>query len=94
MRTTEKRTNNPEWWTMGRQRIGAAPLPGLKRVRAESGLSVRKLADRVGGMSHDTIYRLEHLKQGAKPETRRKLASALKTTQTELFTPDGGELIE
>ncbi len=93
MQTTEKRTN-PEWWSMGRQRIGAVPLPGLKRVRAESGLSVRKLADRVGGMSHDTIYRLEHLKQGAKPHTRRKLAAALKTTQTELFTPDEEELIE
>ncbi len=94
MHTTEKRMNNPEWWTIGRQRIGAAPVPGLRRVRLEAGLSVRKLADRVGGMSPDTIYRLEHGKQGAKPETRRKLAFALRTTQTDLFTPDGGELIE
>jgi DNA-binding XRE family transcriptional regulator len=92
MRTLEKQ--NPGWWSIGRQRIGAAPVPGLKRVRLAQGLSVRKLADRVGGMSPDTIYRLEHMKQGAKPETRRKLAFALRTTQTDLFTPDGGELIE
>ncbi len=92
MRTLEKQ--NPGWWSMGRQRIGAAPLPGLKRVRAESGLSVRKLAVLAGGMSPDTIYRLENGKQGAKPPTRRKLAAALGTTQTELFTPDSEELIE
>lgn len=60
----------------------------------ERGLSIRELAKRAGGMSHDTIYRLEHGKQGAKPETRRKLAAALKTTQIELFTPDRGEVNE
>lgn len=66
---------------------GTYLLPGLSRLREQQGYSVRKLAARAK-MSPDTVSRLENLQRGAEPETRRKLAIALKTSIKELRTPD------
>jgi transcriptional regulator with XRE-family HTH domain len=55
---------------------GYFELPALHYWRIERGFSIRELA-RKADVTHDTIWRLEHLKRRAEPKTRRKLASAL-----------------
>ena len=44
--------------------------------RALAGLSLRKLAERCG-IHHTTLWRLEHGRAGASPETVRKLGAVL-----------------
>ncbi len=70
-----------------RMKPGTMLLPGLSRIRAERGLSIRKLAGEAG-VSHDTVWRLETLQRGAEPETRRKLARALGVGIRELRKTD------
>jgi HTH-type transcriptional regulator, competence development regulator len=66
---------------------GTYLLPGLARMRKERELSIRELAEKAG-VTPDTVWRLETCKRGAEPDTRRKLARALRTTVKELRTPD------
>ncbi len=66
---------------------GTYLLPGLARLREERDLSVRELAAKAK-MSPDSVWRLEALQRGAEPKSRRKLATALRTTVKELRTTD------
>ena len=71
-------------WT---KKAGTYYLPGLKRVRHDRELSIRELAARAR-VGSDTVWKVETLRRGAEPKTRRKLARALGTTLRELRTPD------
>jgi len=57
----------------------------LKELREERSLSMRELAERAG-VTHQTIYRLEHAegKSNVHPRTRRRLAEALGVQPREL----------
>ena len=70
---------------------GSYLLPGLKRVRLDAGLSIRELAAKAE-VSPDTVWRVETLRRGAEPRTRRRIARALKTSIAELRTPDREEV--
>ena len=80
--TPEARPKDPT-----RMKPGTTLLPGLRRVRTERNLSIRELASRAN-VSPNTVYLLEHLKSGAEPKTRRKLADALDTGVRVLWTQD------
>ena len=54
----------------------STPLPALRRLRQETGLSQRDLAKQAG-VSSGTVYRLENGLGGAYPTTVLKLSSAL-----------------
>lgn len=66
-----------------RRKPGTLLLHGLGRLREERDYSIRELA-RMAEVSPDTVYRLEHLKRGAEPKTRRALAKALGTSIKDL----------
>ena len=61
----------------------------LKELREESSLSMRELAE-LAGITHQTVYRLEHTpgKVNVQPRTRRRLAQALGVTPRELTSGD------
>lgn len=52
------------------------PLPGLRAIRQEAGLTQRELAVR-SGTGQGTVAKLETLRRGAYPRTIRKLSAAL-----------------
>src|SRR5215211_940070 len=54
------------------------PLPMLKELREDRGLSQRALAKR-SGVAHDTISQIEQGKRLARASTAQKLADALGT---------------
>jgi transcriptional regulator with XRE-family HTH domain len=56
----------------------------LKELRRERVLSLRELEER-SGVSYNTIWRLEDGRQGAHPQTIRKLAEALGVEPAELL---------
>ena len=55
----------------------------LKELRRERVLSLRELGE--GGVSYNTIWRIEDGRQGAHPRTVRKLAEALGVQPSELI---------
>jgi transcriptional regulator with XRE-family HTH domain len=55
----------------------------LKELRRERVLSLRELEER-SGVSYNTIWRIEDGRQGAHPQTIRKLAEALGVEPSEL----------
>jgi transcriptional regulator with XRE-family HTH domain len=56
----------------------------LKELRRERVLSLRELEEK-SGVSYNTIWRLEDGRQGAHPQTIRKLAEALGVEPAELL---------
>jgi transcriptional regulator with XRE-family HTH domain len=56
----------------------------LKELRREQVLSLRELEEK-SGVSYNTIWRLEDGRQGAHPQTIRKLAEALGVEPAELL---------
>ncbi len=72
---------------MLRMKAGTVWLPGLRRAREKSGLTIRQLAEEAG-TSPDTVWRLETLRRAAESKTRRRLARALGTSVRALQTPD------
>ena len=55
----------------------------LRELREERSLSMRELAD-MAGITHQTVYRIEHGQMNVQPRTRRKLAAALGVEPGEL----------
>jgi transcriptional regulator with XRE-family HTH domain len=56
----------------------------LRELREARALSMRELAER-SGVTHQTIYRLEHGQRNAHPRTVRHLAEALGVEPLELI---------
>ena len=73
-----------------RCRNRSTPLPALRRLRREAGLSQRELAGKAG-VSPGTVYRLENGLRGAYPATLRKLAAALGVSPADLMLEDRPE---
>lgn len=73
-----------------RYRNRSVPLPHLRELRQERGLSQRELGE-VAGVSSGTVYRLENGLRGAYPGTVRKLAVALGVTPGELVCRESSE---
>jgi transcriptional regulator with XRE-family HTH domain len=65
-------------------RIVRVDVEKLKELRVERALSLRELAE-MSGLSHNTIWQLEHGKGGAHPRTIRRLAEAFGVTPRELM---------
>ena len=59
----------------------------LRELREERSLSMRELAE-LAGITHQTIYRIEHGQREVQPRTRRKLAAALAVEPRELVEED------
>lgn len=68
----------------------APPINNLKRIREETPLTIRELAD-LADVSHNTVWRLEAGLNGARPSTVRKLARALEVQPRELALPPFGK---
>lgn len=80
----------------GKERRGPGRQPGpllygLKSARAESGMTLVRLAEE-SGMNRDTINVLENLGRGADWKTIYALASALGRTPEEIVGRSRGEL--
>ncbi len=73
-----------------RCRNRSTPLPALRRLRREAGLSQRELGV-MAGVSPGTVYRLENGLRGAYPTTLRKLAAALGVKPADLVREDRPE---
>jgi transcriptional regulator with XRE-family HTH domain len=58
-------------------------LRGLKYCREQRGISLRQLSA-ISGVTTDTIWRLENLRRAARPETRKKIAKALRVPSREI----------
>jgi transcriptional regulator with XRE-family HTH domain len=56
----------------------------LRELREESSLSMRELAA-LAGITHQTVYRIEHGQQSVQPRTLRKLADVLGVAPKELW---------
>jgi len=65
----------------------STPLPALRRLRREAGLSQRDLGA-MAGISPGTVYRLENGLRGAYPTTLRACAMALGVAPAELMRED------
>ncbi len=70
----------------------APTINNLKRIREEYPLTVCELAD-LAGVSHNTVWRLEAGRTGARPATVRKLARALKVRPKDLALPPFGKAV-
>ena len=68
-------------------RIVRVDVEKLKELRTERSLSLRELAA-ASGLSHNTIWQLEHGKGGAHPRTIRKLAEAFGVAPRDLMASD------
>ena len=73
-----------------RCRNRSTPLPALRRLRREAGLSQRELGEKAG-VSPGTVYKLENGLRGAYPATLRKLARALGVAPADLVLGDRPE---
>jgi transcriptional regulator with XRE-family HTH domain len=62
----------------------------LRELRQEQALALRELAE-LSGVSLNTIWRIEANRQGAHPQTIRKLAAALNVHPRELVKGVGDE---
>lgn len=65
----------------------------LREAREERGLSLRRLAERVG-MHHATLGRIEAGEHRPGPETLQRLAAALEIDEADLFAMAGYRLPE
>lgn len=65
----------------------------LREAREERGLSLRRLAERVG-MHHATLGRIEAGEHRPGPETLQRLAAALEIDEADLFSMAGYRLPE
>jgi len=73
-----------------RMKAGTVYLPGLKRAREQSRLSIRELAKKAD-LVPDTVWQLETMNRAATQKTRRKLADALGVGIRELRRMEDGE---